>query len=97
MAKLVTVVQTYFSDGTYRNNQVEIEIPIEAAGLIAEYWNKKGIYNCAKAKFLANNQSANVELFQDKTLLDELNGMNKNLTISNETFEHSFVDDEEDD
>ena len=38
MAKLVTAVQTYFSDGTYRNNQVEMQIPNEAAEITKKYW-----------------------------------------------------------
>lgn len=97
MAKLVTVVQTYFSDGTYRNNRVEIEIPIEAAGFIAEYWKEKGVHNCTKAKFLALNQSATVELFQDETCIGGMSGINIEEQDETETFEHSFVDDEEDD
>ena len=96
MAKLVTVVQTYFSDGTYRNNRVELEIPIEAAGLIAEYWKKKGVHNCAKAKFLALNQSAIVEMFQDETCIGGMSGISIEEQDKTETFEHSFSDDEDD-
>lgn len=96
MAKLVTVVRTYFNEGTYRNNQVEIEIPIEAAYLIAKYWKKKGLYNCVKAKFLASNQSAITELFQDETRICGIQGMCAEETDIEETFEHSFANDEND-
>ena len=96
MAKLVTVVRTYFNEGTYRNNLVEIEIPIEAAYLIAEYWKEKGIYNCVKAKFLASNQSAITELFQDETRIRGIQGMRAEETDIEETFEHSFANDKDD-
>lgn len=97
MAKLVTVVQTYFSDGTYRNNLVEMQIPNEAAEIIKKYWNEKGVHNCVKAKFLASNQSAIAELFQDETFLNGINRMYTEETDENEVFKHSFKDDEEDD
>ena len=96
MAKLVTVVRTYFNEGAYRNNRVEIEIPIEAAYLIAEYWKEKGLYNCAKAKFLASNQSAITELFQDETRICGIQGMCAEETDIEETFEHSFANDKDD-
>ena len=98
MAKLVTVVQTYFSDGTYRNNRVEMQIPKEAAEIIKKYWLEKQIHKCTKAKYLASNQAATVDLFDDEENL--LYGM-RNITAVmqnlEETFEHSFVDDKEDD
>lgn len=98
MAKLVTVVQTYFSDGTYRNNRVEMQIPNEAAKIIKKYWLEKQIHKCTKAKYLASNQAAIVDLFDDEENL--LYGM-RNITAImqnlEETFEHSFVDDKEDD
>ena len=97
MAKLVTVVQTYFSDGTYRNNRVEMQIPNEAAEIIKKYWLEKQIHKCTKAKYLASNQAAIVDLFDDEENL--LYGM-RNITAImqnlEETFEHSFVDDEDD-
>ena len=97
MAKLVTVVQTFFRDGRYRNNRVEIQIPDEAAELIRKFWNEKGIHNCATAKYLASNQCAIADLFQDEKLLGGISGMCTEETDETETFEHSFVDDEEDD
>lgn len=97
MAKLVTVVQTYFSDGTYRNNTVELQIPQKAADIIEEYWKKQGIHKLATAKYLTLNQSACAYLKQDETLICGINDMCTIETDKNETFEHSFVDDEEDD
>lgn len=94
MTKLITVVQTYFSDGTFRNNRVDIEIPIEAADLITKYWKKKGIQNCTKAKFLAKNQSAMVELFQDKTCMG-MSGICIEEQNETEIFEYSFIDNED--
>lgn len=41
-AKLITTIRTFFEDGTYRNNSVELTIPEEAARLIVEAWELKG-------------------------------------------------------
>ena len=94
MAKLVTVVQTYLSDGTYRNNRVEMQIPNEAAEIIKKYWQEKQIHKCTRAKYLASNQAATVELSDDEDNL--LCGMH-NITVImqnlEETFEHSFTND----
>ena len=97
MAKLVTVVQTYFSDGTYRNNRVEMQIPNEAAEIIKKYWQEKQIHKCTKAKYLALNQAATVELSDDEDNL--LCGMRNITAIAQdleETFEHSFANDKDD-
>ena len=97
MAKLVTVVQTYFSDGTYRNNRVEMQIPNEAAEIIKKYWLEKQIHKCTKAKYLALNQAATVDLFDDEE--NRLCGMHNITAIEQdleETFEHSFANDEND-
>lgn len=97
MAKLVTVVQTYFSDGMYRNNRVEMQIPNEAAEIIKKYWLEKQIHKCTKAKYLALNQSATVGLFDDEE--SQLCGMHNITAIKQdleETFEHSFANDEND-
>ena len=75
MARIITVVQTYFEYGTYRNNTVELQIPIDAAKLIEEYWKKQGIHNCATAKYLATNQGGSVYLKQDETLLSGINNI----------------------
>jgi hypothetical protein len=45
MAKLVTVVRTYFKSGNYRNNTIEIDIPDEAAELIKEHWTENSGVN----------------------------------------------------
>ena len=98
MAKLVTVVQTYFSDGTYRNNRVEMQIPNEAAEIIKKYWQEKQIHKCTKAKYLALNQAATVELSDDEdNLLCGMHNITAIMQNLEETFEHSFVDDEEND
>lgn len=98
MANLVTVVKTYFSDGTYRNNRVEMQIPNEAAEIIKKYWQEKQIHNCTEAKYLALNQSATIKLSDDEgNLLCGMYGIAAKEQDKNETFEHSFVDDEEDD
>ena len=96
MAKLVTVVQTYFDDGRYRNNRVEIEIPDEASELIRKFWNEKGVHKCVKAKFLASNQIATAELSKDETILGGINGMYAEETDETEVFRHRFIDDEDD-
>jgi len=57
MAKLVTIVKTYFGNN-FRNNCVEVEIPDEAARLIQEHWVKKSVSRCVKAKYLSSNQDA---------------------------------------
>ena len=97
MAKLVTVVQTYFSDGTYRNNRVEMQIPNEAAEIIKKYWLEKQIHKCTKAKYLVLNQTATVELSDDEDNL--LCGMRNITAIKQdleEALEYVFVNDEDD-
>lgn len=98
MAKLVTVVQTYFRDGRYRNNRVEMQIPDEAAEIIRKYWQEKQIHNCTEAKYLASNQAATVDLYNNEEKL--LCGMHTIASIEQveeEIFEHSFRDTDEDD
>ena len=96
MARIITVVQTYFSDGTYRNNTVELQIPQKAADIIEEYWKKQGIHKCTTGKYLASNQRACAYLKQDETLICGINGMCDTERDENEVFKHSFKDDEED-
>lgn len=95
MAKLVTVVQTYFKDGTYRNNTVELQIPIEAMKLIEEYWKKQGIHKLTQAKYLAANQGACAYLKQDEQLICGINNMSVLEQDDNELFNHSFKDEED--
>lgn len=97
MAKLVTVVQTYFRDGRYRNNRVEMQIPDEAAEIIRKHWQENRIHNCTEAKYLASNQAAIVDLYDNEEKL--LCGMQNILVterVEDEIFEHSFKSDEED-
>ena len=97
MAKLVTVVQTYLSDGTYRNNRVEMQIPNEAAEIIKKYWQEKQIHKCTRAKYLASNQAATVELSDDEdNLLCGMHNITAIMQNLEETFEHSFICDEND-
>ena len=99
MAKLVTIVQTYFRDGTYRNNRVELQIPEEAAEMIRKYWQEKQIHNCTEAKYLASNQAATVDLYgeryDEEILLCGLHGMTDTERVEEEVFEHSFPSEEE--
>ena len=97
MAKLVTVVQTYFGDGTYRNNRVEMQIPNEAAEIIKKYWQEKQIHNCTEAKYLALNQAATVDLSDDEdNLLCAMHNIATKEQIENEVFEQHFKDEEDD-
>ena len=94
MAKLVTVVQTYFRDGTYRNNRVVMQIPDEAAEIIQKFWQEKQIHNCVWAKYLASNQSAIVDLKDDENkMLRGMSCITSMDQVENEIFGHSFVDD----
>lgn len=94
MAKLVTVVQTYFRDGRYRNTRVEMQIPDEAAEIIRKYWQEKEV--SVTAKYLASNQAATAELFKDETLLEGIANMWVEDMDEDEVFEHRFKSDEED-
>ena len=96
MAKLVTVVQTYFRDGRYRNNRVEMQIPDEAAEIIRKYWNEVGVSKVVTAKYLASNQAATANLFKDETPLGGIANMWVEDMDEDEVFEHRFKSDEED-
>ena len=96
MAKLVTVVQTYFRDGNYRNNRVEMQIPDEAAEIIRKYWQEKQIHNCTEAKYLASNQAATVDLYDnEEKLLCGMHNIAAIEQVEEETFEHSFKDEDD--
>lgn len=93
MAKLVTIVKTYFGNNL-RNNRIEVEIPDEAAKLIQEYWIYKSASRCVMAKHLSSNQDADC-LLQDKnetTIAGVLNMVAFN-TKENETLELKFDND----
>lgn len=99
MAKLAVVVQTYFRDGTYRNNRVEMQIPDEAAEIIRKYWQEKQIHNCTEAKYLASNQAATVDLYgeryDEEILLCGMHNIAATEQVEEEIFEHSFPSEEE--
>ena len=99
MAKLVTIVQTFFSDGKYRNNRVEMQIPEEAAEIIRKYWQEKQIHNCTEAKYLASNQAATVDLYgeryDEEILLCGMHCIASTEQVEDEIYDHHFAGDEE--
>ena len=98
MAKLVTVVRTYFQSGNYRNNTIEIDIPDEAAELIKEYWENWGVcFNCVKAKFLASNQAGICLMYKGGEEIAGIQGMPQEKTQEEEVFKQSFKDWEDED
>ena len=100
MAKLVTVVRTYFFEsGNYRNNTIEIDIPDEAAKLIKEHWTENGgLFFNTKAKFLASNQEGMCLLYNEcGEKIAGIQDMMREDTQREEVFEQHFKDEEEDD
>lgn len=99
MAKLVTVVRTYFQSGNYRNSTIEIDIPDEAAELIKKSWDERGVYNCVTAKFLSSNQAGICFMRDNENYKDlaGLYGMPQEKTQEEEVFEHRFKSDKEED
>lgn len=96
MAKLATVVRTYF-EGGYRNNTIEIDIPDEAAELIKEHWAKNGgVYFNTAAKFLASNQVGICLLYKDREEIAGIQGMPQKYTQREEVFKQHIKDEEED-
>lgn len=94
MAKLVTVVRTYFEDG-YRNNAIEIDIPDEAAELIKEHWAENGgVYFNTTAKFLASNQAGICRIYKGGKAIAGIRGMSQEETQEEEA---SFKDWEDED
>lgn len=95
MAKLAVIVQTYFRDGNFRNNRVEMQIPDEAAEIIKKYWQEKQIHNCTEAKYLASNQAATIDLSTDEdNLLCGMYNIAATEQVEDEIFEHSFKDED---
>lgn len=110
MAKIVTTIRTYFEDGYYRNNDVELEIPDEAAEIIRKAWTAKDgplRQNIAiRAKYLSKNQSANALLFLTgeatmvgmdcfETPAAGMTGMRMEDSVNDETITRRFDDDED--
>ena len=69
------IISTYFDNGKYRNNVVEIPIPIEAAKLMQG--ENHEISRKAVAKYLASNQCASFELIVNDQLVGGIGGMCK--------------------
>ena len=98
MAKLVTVVRTYFKSGNYRNNTIEIDIPDEAAKLIKEHWTENGgVFFNTTAKFLASNQAGICLLYKGGEEIAGIQGMSQEYTQREEVFEQYFKDEEDED
>ena len=98
MAKLVTIVRTYFKSGNYRNNTIEIYIPDEAAELIKEHCTENdGVFFNITAKFLASNQAGICLLYKDGEKIAGIQGMSQEDTQREEVFEQHFKDEDEDD
>ena len=96
MATLVTVVRTYFKNGTYRNNTIEINIPDEAARLIKKDWREVGVGNYTTAKFLASNQAGLCFLEMPGEPQLGIQNMPQADTQREEIFEQHFKDEEDD-
>lgn len=97
MAKLVTVVRTYFQSGNYRNSTIEIDIPDEAAELIKKSWDERGVYNCVTAKFLSSNQAGICLMYKGGKEIAGIQGMPQEKTQEEEVFVQHFKDEEEED
>lgn len=78
-AKLITTIRTFFGDGSYRNNAVELTIPEEAARIIVDAWELKGgalpVHESCRALYLAQNQNADVILEIDGEGVAGIRGM----------------------
>ena len=97
MAQLITAVQTYFKDGQYRNSQIVVDIPDEAAKIIKAAWDKMGIQNSMETRYLASNQCGIVNLKDsNEKLMAGMAGIYDNQKVENEFFEHGFIDEDED-
>ena len=98
MAKLVTVVRTYFKSGNYRNNTIEIDIPDEAAELIKEHWTENGgVFFNTTAKLLASNQAGICLLYKGGEEIAAIQRMPQEDTQREEVFEQHFKDEEDED
>lgn len=96
MAKLVTVVRTYFKSGNYRNNTIEIDIPDEVAKLIKEHWTENGgVFFNTTAKFLASNQAGICLLCKGGEEIAGIQGMSQEDTQREEVFEQHFKDEDD--
>lgn len=89
-------VRTFFQDGEYRNNVVELEIPHKAADIIREAWTSNVMpqCQCCNAKYLATNQNASVALEIDEEVVAGINGMCQQET-QDDAFVKMYIDDED--
>lgn len=101
MANITVTIHTYFEDGYYRNNIVNMEIPDKAAEIIREAWTapegpmRQGI--AIKADWLSNNQSADATLHNSNGTVAGIHGMGVANIVENETITRRLEDDEDDD
>lgn len=72
-SKIRVTISTYFDNGKYRNNVVEIPIPFEAAKAMQEINHE--ISRKAVAKYLASNQRASFELIVNDQCVGGIRGM----------------------
>lgn len=72
-ALLRVTISTYFSTGRYRNNVVEIPLPIEAVKAISENINEMSVNSVSK--YLANNQCASMRLIINDQCIGGIQGM----------------------
>ena len=72
-SKIRVTISTYFDNGKYRNNVVEIPIPFEAAKAMQE--SNHEISRKAVAKYLASNQCASFELIVNDQCVGGITGM----------------------
>lgn len=72
-SKIRVTISTYFDNGKYRNNVVEIPIPFEAAKVMQE--KNHEISRKAVAKYLANNQVASFEIIVNDQCVGGIRGM----------------------
>lgn len=96
-AKIKVTVQTYFEDHTYRNNTVELTIPVEAAKIISDAWAGEEMpqREAIKAMYLAKNQLAHAVLTIDGRDMGGMRYMDSQ-EKQEDTFTYRFGDDEDD-
>lgn len=72
-ALIRVIISTYFRNGKYRNNVVEIPIPVEVANVMQE--NNHDIARKTVAKYLAGNQVASFKLIVNGQCVGGIQGM----------------------
>ena len=94
-AVIKVTVKTFFQDGEYRNNVVELEIPQKAADIIREAWtaNEMPQGQSCNAKYLATNQNASVALEVGEEVVAGINGMCQQET-QDDAFYRMYIDED---